>query len=265
VTTLSLGMARADVELRTFFRQRDVMIFTFALPAVIMTVLCSVFGQDDTMGTVTVAQHLAAGLIAGGIASTSFVNLAEGITTDRNNGALKRLHGMPLPVASYFLGKVALVLVASLAEVTLMLTVATMFFHVSLPHDAGHWVTFGWLFLLGVGACSLLGIALSSLVRSTSGAAAMANLALIVLQFISGVYVVPITKLPAPMTAIASLFPLKWMAQGLRAVFLPDSMAAQELAGTWEHGRTAIVLVAWCIGGLALCLLTFRWRGRTRR
>ena len=45
-------------------------------------------------------------------------------------------------------------------------------------------------------------------------------------------------------------------------VFLPDVLAAQEPAGTWELGRVAIVLAMWCAAGLALCVLTFRWQDR---
>jgi ABC-2 type transport system permease protein len=258
---LTLGLARATVELRTFFRQRDAVVFTFALPVVIMVILCSVFG-NNTAGSISASQLLAAGLIAGGIASTSFVNLSDSITNDRENGTLKRLRGAPLPAASYFIGKLVLVLVASLAEVAIMLTVAVAAFDLTLPTTVSAWATFTWIFLLGVTACSLIGIVLSSLVRTTSGAAAMSNLALVVLQFISGIYVLPLKNLPDPLVTLGSLFPLKWMAQGFRSVFLPADMAGHEVAGAWEHGRIALVLVAWCIGGLVLCLMTFRWRSR---
>jgi ABC-2 type transport system permease protein len=263
VTTLSLGVSRAGVELRTFFRQRDTVAFTFSLPVVILLVLGSVlnFRVDGISG----GQLLTAGLIAGGVASTSFVNLAVGIANDRDNGTLKRLQGMPLPPASYFFGKIGLVAVASLAESAIMLVVGRFAFDLQLPTSAGVWLTFAWVFALGVTGCSLLGVALTSLTRTSSGAAAMANLVLIVLQFISGVYVQPLRNLPAPLTFVASLFPIKWMAQGFRSVFLPDSLAGIEMAGTWEHGRTALVLGAWCIGGLVLCLATFRWRGRADR
>jgi ABC-2 type transport system permease protein len=43
-------------------------------------------------------------------------------------------------------------------------------------------------------------------------------------------------------------------------VFLPDGFSAQEPAHTWEHGRTALVLAIWAVGGLFLTLRTFRWR-----
>jgi len=73
---------------------------------------------------------------------------------------------------------------------------------------------------------------------------------------------VPFTVVPAWMRAVASLFPLKWMAQGMRSVFLPEHAATLEPAGSWEHGLTALVLLAWIAAGLVLCLKTFRWQSR---
>ena len=67
------------------------------------------------------------------------------------------------------------------------------------------------------------------------------------------------------MQHVAAVFPLKWIAQGMRSVFYPDALAAQEMAGSWEPGRTAVVLLVWAVVGLGLCLTTFRWfkRGTT--
>jgi len=48
----------------------------------------------------------------------------------------------------------------------------------------------------------------------------------------------------------------------MRSVFLPESYATQEPAGTWEYERIAIVLLIWCVGGLLVALRTFRWRSR---
>jgi ABC-2 type transport system permease protein len=133
-------------------------------------------------------------------------------------------------------------------------------FGLTLPTDLNHWLTFGWVFVLGVGGCALLGIAASNLPRSARSAPAVMNLPYLVLSFISGIFVIPLKHLPDALIQIGSFFPLRWMAQGFRSVFLPESMASQEVVGTWEHGRIALVLAAWCIGGLVLCLTTFRWR-----
>jgi ABC-2 type transport system permease protein len=81
----------------------------------------------------------------------------------------------------------------------------------------------------------------------------------IVLNFVSGVFFV-FTDLPPWLQQAASLFPLKWMCQGMRYVFLPNSFAAAEPAGSWELGRITLVLAAWAVAGLVLCRLTFRWQ-----
>ena len=61
------------------------------------------------------------------------------------------------------------------------------------------------------------------------------------------------------MQDFAALFPLKWLTQGMRSVFLPDGFAAQEVAHGWETGRTAMVLIIWLVAGVLISLRTFRW------
>ncbi|MFI1995380.1 ABC transporter permease [Actinoplanes sp. NPDC020271] len=262
VSPVGLSAARAGVELRQFFRERTAMIFTFALPVVLLTLLGSIFDKQVAVAGIPSSQLLAAGMIAGGIGSTCFVNLATSIVSDREDGTLKRLRGVPMPPIAYFTGKIVLVLVTAVAEVILVLAVGAAFFDLPLPDDPRRWLTFTWIFLLGVTGCALLGTAMSSVPRSVRGAAPIVNLPFLVLQFVSGIFIVPITNLPGPLQQIGALFPLKWMAQGFRSVFLPEAAAATEPAGTWEHGRIAVVLAVWCLGGLILCLTTFRWQGR---
>ena len=52
----------------------------------------------------------------------------------------------------------------------------------------------------------------------------------LILQFISGVYFA-FTDLPDWLKQVASVFPLKWIAQGMRSVFFPDDWQSQEMAG----------------------------------
>jgi ABC-2 type transport system permease protein len=200
-------------------------------------------------------------MIAYGILSTAFISMGVGIAVDRSDGTLKRLRGTPATAGTYFVGKILLVLFASLAEVALLVAVGALLFHQPLPATPERWLRFGWLLLLSVVACSLLGIAASSLARSARGAPAVLNLPVLVLQFTAGIFV-NIAVLPKVMVNISALFPVKWMGQGFRSVFLPDALAGQEVAGSWEIGRTALVLAAWCVIGLLLSLLTFRWTDR---
>jgi ABC-2 type transport system permease protein len=257
-----LCLSRGGVELRQFFRERTAVIFTFALPVVLLILLGAIFDKQMAATGIPSSQLLAAGMIAAGIGSTCFVNLATSITSDREDGTLKRLRGVPMPPIAYFVGKIILVLVTAVVEVAIVLAIATIFYDLPLPTDAGRWMTFAWVFVLGVTGCSLLGTAMSSVPRSVRAAAPIVNLPFLILQFVSGIFIVPITTLPQVLQQIGAVFPLKWMAQGFRSVFLPDAVAAMEPAGVWEHGRIALVLAAWCLGGLILCLTTFRWQGR---
>lgn len=261
-STVTIGLSRSAVELKQFFRDRETLIFTFLFPSILLLLLGSTF--NEPMGDLGVrsSQVLAASIAAAAIGSTSFVTLAAGIAVDRDNGTLKRLRGMPMPPVAFFLGRVVQVLVASVAALALALAVGVFQFDLALPTEPGKWLTLGWLFLLGVTACALLGIAISSLARTATSASAVSILPFTVLQFISGVYLVPVTVVPTPLREIGAFFPLKWLAQGFRSVFLPERAAVLETSASWDLGWVALVLAAWCIGGLVLCLTTFRWRGR---
>ncbi|QEV17045.1 ABC transporter permease [Streptomyces alboniger] len=256
-----LGLAQGVLELRQFFRQREQVVFTFAFPIVFLFLFASIFSNDVEGAGITASQLYVAAMIAAGVMSTSFQSLGISIAIERDEKVLRRLRGTPMPPAAYFLGKIWLVLVTGLLETALLLLAGVSLFDVDLPTRVGEWFTFGWIFVLGLTGCALLGIAISSVPRSGRSATSVVVLPFLVLQFISGVYIA-IDTIPEWMLNISALFPLKWMCQGFRGVFLPESAAVLEQAGSWEYGRIALVLGAWCVGGLVLCLLTFRWKNR---
>jgi ABC-2 type transport system permease protein len=259
-TIWSVGLARAKVEIKQFFREKDALVFTFAFPVILLFIFGSVFGEDIAPG-VSFSQYFVAGMIASGFILVSFQSLAIGIAVERDDGTLKRIEGTPMPRASYFVGKIGLVLVTAVLQTAILLAVGALLFGISLPDSAAKWFTLAWVGLLGVTAGTLLGIAYSSVPRSGRSAAAVVSPVVIVLQFISGVFFV-FSQLPTWMQRVAEVFPLKWMAQGIRSVFLPDSFETQEPSGSWQHGTIATVLAVWCVVGLVLCLRTFRWRRR---
>jgi ABC-2 type transport system permease protein len=258
------AIARGGIELRMFFRDAQTVGFIVAMPAMLLVLLASIFGgQDAAKGSgVTIGQLYTAGLIAGGIAGTSFTYLGITIAQERSNGTLKWLSATPMPRTAYFAGKVVQVIVCAFAETALLLAVGTAFYHVHLPSQAGQWLTFAWVFVLGTAACAVAGIAVSSLPKTPSAAGPLVSLTLTGLSFISGVYVVPLTSIPAPLRDIGSVFPLTWLAQGMRSVFLPGSAAHLEPAGSWQHGTIALALLAWIAGGLVVCARMFRWQPR---
>ncbi len=260
-SALVLGVRRTGVELRQFFRDGMGVAFIFAFPVVMLMIFGSVFGDNEIGPGVTFLEYFVAGILATGIMLSSFQNLALGIADERDVGLLKRLRGTPMPPSAYLIGKVGLVLVTGLVQTALTLGVAVVAFGVDLPSEPSKWLTFAWVYLLGTAAGCVLGVGVSALPKSGTEANAIVTPLVIVLQFISGVYFV-FAELPEWMQSAASVFPLKWMAQGMRSVFLPEGAVVAETAGSWQLGWVALVLAVWVAAGVALCLKTFRWTRR---
>src|ERR1700742_3355785 len=255
---LRIGLSRVVPELKMFYRRPEQMVLTFSLPAVICILLGSIFSTKMPHTETSTGAVIAASMLAYGILSTSFINLGISIAADRDTGALRRLRGTPTTALSYFVGKILLVAIVSLAEAVVLLTVGVLFFELRLPTTLFGWFTLTWVFLLGIVSCSLLGIFISNLASNAVSAAVVTNGPGVGLQFVSGTYV-PLIALPTWMLTLGSVFPVKWMAQGFRSVLLPANMAAFEPAGSWEHGTTFLILTAWCVGGLIACVAIFRW------
>lgn len=255
--------ARVRAENLSFFREKSSLIFTLVFPVFLLIIFGALFGNASNVAPgVGYVNYLVPGMIAAGLMTTSFQNLAITIPIERDAGLLKRLRGTPMPKSAYFLGKVVLVLILSLISTVLMLLVGLIFYNVSLPATLTRWLVFVAVLLLGVAACTLIGIAFSSLPKTGRGAPAMVTPIALLLQFISGVFL-PFTQLPEWLQTIGAIFPLKWMAQGLRYVFLPDEAKMAEAAHSFELDRVFLILGVWAVVGLVLCLLTFRWRAKT--
>jgi ABC-2 type transport system permease protein len=253
----SLGLSQGGLEIKQFLRSREQVMFTLAFPAIMIVIFGSIF-TGDLGGGVKFTQYFVTGMIATGLMTAGFQALAIQIPMERDRGVLKRFLGTPMPKWVYFAGKVLMVAFIAVLETVILLAVATLLFGLELPDSGERWLTFLWVSVLGITACTLCGVAFSSLARTGRSAPAVVTPVALVLQFISGVFFV-FTSLPIWMQNVASLFPLKWMCQGLRAVFLPDAFAAQEPGHAFHLGRVALVLGLWCVIAFVLCLTTFRW------
>jgi ABC-2 type transport system permease protein len=252
--------ARTAVELKTFFRNRHSLVFTLSLPVLLLLILGSIFSGDVDGTDVSFKQVFMSGIIGAGVMSVAFSGLAMSVALERDDGTIRRLAASPMPRSAYFIGKLVRVVVTGVVETGLLIGISVAVFGLPLPATAERWWTLAWVLVLGTVACSLMAIAYSAAVPNARTTAAAVVPPYMVLQFISGVFF-PFNELPRWMQTVAAFFPLKWMVQGLSSVFLPDSFARVEPAGSWELGRVALVLAAWAAGMLLLCLGTFRWRG----
>ena len=255
--TISLGLHRGTLEIKQFMRQRESVVFTIFFPLILMIIFGSVFKNEIAPG-VQYSQYFVAGMIASGMVNSGFQQLAIMIPMERDAGALKRLRGTPMPLASYFIGKAILVLASMLAQTVLLIAGGVAFYGLNLPASSDKWWLLILLLIIGSANSTALGIAFAAVAKSGRGASAIVSPVVIVLQFFSGVFFI-FTQLPFWMQQVAAIFPLKWLTQGMREVFLPDSFATQEVAKSWETSRGLLINVIWLVIGVVLAARTFKW------
>ena len=260
-SVLRLAAARMSVELRGYFRRRDALFFTFAFPMVMLAIFAAAFGGQDLGGGMSAAEYYLPAMLASGILTIGTQNLGTHLAEERYDDTRKRLAGTPLSPTSYLLGKVGQVLVAGVIQAFLLILIGRFAFGVALPTMPDRWLTFGWVLLLGLVTSAIAGIAIGQLPRSAKSASTVITPVVLILQFVSGVYL-PFSLMPSWIQNVAALFPLKWLAQGMRSVLLPDAMAAMEPGGSWNHGAIALVLVLWLILGAVVSRTLFRWIAR---
>lgn len=266
-SVLSIGLKRVSYELKTYIRTPDALFFNFFFPMMMLVIFTVAFsnmsldipGVDRVLSSADV--YLPA-MLAMGVLVSGTQNLGIDIAIERNDGTLRRLSGTPISQISYFIGKFGLVLISGTVQAVFLILIAKFVFGAYLPGGLGTWLTLVWVFYLGLLAASVLGIAISALPRSAKSANSVILPPVLILQFISGVYL-SFSDLPVWLQNFASVFPLKWMAQGFRAVFYPDAFKVAELGGEWNLDQVAVALGIWVFLGTLLTLVTFRWIKRT--
>ena len=134
---LPSGLARTALELRLFVRDPAQVVFSFAYPIVMLVIFASVFAGEDRPGGVSFAQYFLAGIAATGIMLTSFQAVGTALAEERERGDLARLQVFGTPPLGYFLGKAGQVLVTTVLQLALLLTVAATAYDVPMPDGAG--------------------------------------------------------------------------------------------------------------------------------
>ncbi|ULR55444.1 ABC transporter permease [Streptomyces deccanensis] len=254
------GIQRGGIELRHFLRNGKEM--SSHLTNVVVALLVAAFISDDVPGTRTPLSHLVlAGFAAYLLFQIGLVNLPQILVTEREEGALLRLRATPGGIPAYLVAKCLVVVVVAVGTLAVLLAAGALLVDGPLPQGVGDWLTLLWVTTLGLLAVVPLGAAIGAVLPNPREALALIMLPTMGLLLTSGV-VFPITMLPVPVQQVAAVFPLKWMAQGVRSALLPDSARAAETAGSWELPLVALVLTAWAVLGFLLAVPLLRRAAR---
>ncbi len=249
---LGLALWQIRYEQRAYWRNRQRGIFTFIFPLMFLVIFGSIYsGQSIPLGhhrTMSYETFFVPGILAYGVITTTYVNMAIGTALLRDDGVLKRMQGTPLPRWVYVLARIG-----STVVTVLIMTVLTVGFGVvaygvqvrgtTLPAVAV-------FLLLGTAAFTTLGIGITRFIKNGEAAPVIANLTLLPLTFISGIYFHG--NLSQGLLTIADIFPVRPLADGLQHAFNPIT------GGSGFVGSDLLRLAIWTVVGCWLMLLMLR-------
>jgi len=189
------------------------------------------------------------GLLGMNLMSTGVWSIAFAVTTARNRKLLKRLLATPMRKSDYLLSHMLSRLVFLVFEVVFLVGFGWIFFGVAV-----HGSILLLLLICLISALSFcgLGLLVASRVSTVEGASGLANLVLLPMWIVSGVFFSS-ARFPDAMQPFIRALPLTAVNEALRGVI----NEAQGLAGVAP--QMGIVL-AWGVVSFAVALKIFRWR-----
>ena len=240
---------------RSYLRSPPVVFFGLLLPVIFLLIFATVFGNDtiSAHGGIKTSTYYVPTLIALGIVSTTFVNVAIGLAVQRENRVLKRLRGTPLPMRTFMAGLLSLALGFAVALTIVLLVLGKLLYGASIP---GHTLPGVALALLvGASALNALGVAMSAAIPDEDSGPPIVNAVVLPLYFISGVFF-DTANAPGWLNGLADVFPIKHLAEALLTAFDPRTTGAGIAWGDLA------VIAAWGVAGALLAVRFFRWTPR---
>lgn len=168
-------------------------------------------------------------------------------------GLLKRIRATPLPAQTFIAAMLLSILLTFTLQAVALLVVGKLLFGASPPENP---LGFAGAVVVGAACFACLGLGAASLVRSADSVAAVVNVAILPMSFLSGAFG-PTRDFPRALQMLADVLPLKYFLDIVNGIYLEgDSLFA-------DPGALAIV-AAWAVGGLLITLRRFGWVPRDR-
>jgi ABC-2 type transport system permease protein len=242
-------------EQKQFWRNPPAAVFTFVFPLMFLLIFSALYGDDriDDLGGVKFVQQYVPAIVAFGLISACYTNLAFTLSLRRSQGILKRKRGTPLSVGTYMAGVIGNVVIITVLLTIVTILVGIVVFGIEFPEFATRVFTLAVVLLVGAFCFSACGIMIANIVPNEEAAPAIINLILFPLLFISGAFsYVDDDNLLAK---VAVLFPVRHLIKACQSVFLPPPQV--EGAG-WEPGHL-VVLLGWGLFATVVGATRFKW------
>ena len=172
----------------------------------------------------------------------------------REYGILKRLRSTPLPAPLYL----AVTLLSNLLVVVLQSLVVRGSRPRPLRRGAAGELALvrAWRSRSAPPRSPGLGLAIAALVRSGEAIAAVVNVIILPMSFLSGSFG-PADELPGALEALRDVLPLHYLLELVLGAYVDGE-------AVWEHPTAIAVLAAWGAGGYVVARRRFGWEPRER-
>ncbi len=238
------------VELKLFLREPLTVIFTLALPLVVLFILGGVFGNTpDPEGMVYrgvgAMDYYVPAYIGLVIASVGLVGLPMHLAAYRERGVLRRFKASSVPAGNVVGSQVAVTLISAAAGSLLLMAAARLAYSFQAPHAPEQVVL---AFVLAALSFSALGVLLGALLPTARAAQGAGILLWFVMLFIGGAGPPP-EVLTDSMRFVAQLTPLQHAITLLQDPWL----------GFGWNWRETLVVAGITAGSALIALRFFRW------
>lgn len=189
------------------------------------------------------------GLIGMNLMGTGIWSLAFAITSARNRKVLKRLVATPMRRSDFLFAQILGRMVFLVPEIAMLAGFGWLAFDVPMR---GSLIVFFALCLLGAMSFCGLGLLIASRVNTIEGASGLANLTMMPMWLLSGVFF-SAERFPDAFQPLIRTLPLTALNDALRAVM-------NEGHGLAQIAPELGILAAWGIVSFAVALKIFRWK-----
>ncbi|OII28489.1 hypothetical protein BIV03_06305 [Curtobacterium sp. MCBA15_016] len=234
------------LETKRQLRNVRAMVFTFAVPVIMLLVFGSAFGSqtDPTTHlqylTVTTLQMASYG------AMMAALSQAFAIVNERSIGWNRQLRVTPLSGWGFMVSKVIAAMAFSAVSIVITVLVATVVLHAAL--DPLHWFAAGFGIWCGVIPFALIAILIGQFAKP-SFAQPLFMVVFMGLAILGGLWV-PLSVMPGWMGSVAHLLPSYWL----------NRIGQMGAGATGSSGMTepAMVLAGWAI--VLAAVIVWRYR-----
>jgi ABC-2 type transport system permease protein len=256
---LQLAFRQIGYENKMFWRNPAAAFFTFIFPLMFLVIFNLIFGSGDTTARfggpreVSLSTFYVPAVVAFGLISACYTNIAIRLVFARDEGALKRMRGTPLPSSTYLFAQIGQAIVVAIILVIIVVAFGRLFYDVELPgRTIGAFVS---SLVVGAACFSALALAVTAMVPNPDAAPAVVNGTILPLLFISDVFI-PLDEAPGWLGTFANIFPVRHLSNALVEAYNPFA------AGSGFVRDDLIVMGAWTLVGLLLSVRFFSWEPR---